>query len=391
MTDVPGGTDSLYNGEIPGGKDRPVTHRAPINPPPAAGATIPTPILVACVLTLVLYLGAYMRLPLVPLFARGLGASTVDVGMINAGFMLAAAALALPLGLMSDRLGRKRLILAGMGISCLTSLFLLVARTPLHVGLIYLFSGVGLACFSPAMMSHVGDSSPPNFLGRAYGWYTSALYLGMALGPGFGGAVATKGFGTAFAVSAAIIGAGVIVAGFRVGNPAPPAPRPSAGAGISARTSARSSATGPSSAAGSPPSSRPTRGGRCSPSSPFTRRTSGSRSPRPASSSRPRRASTPSAASRSATSRTGRGTGAPSSSGGTPCSGSASPSPERRGGRCRSTFSSPASAPRWRRRSRRSAPSCRNRWPRASGDWRWGGTTRASTAGSWPPRPRSDS
>ena len=163
-----------------------------------------------------------MRLPLVPLFARGLGASTVDVGMINAGFMLAAAALALPLGLMSDRLGRRRLILAGMGISCLTSLFLLVARTPLHVGLIYLFSGVGLACFSPAMMSHVGDSSPPNFLGRAYGWYTSALYLGMALGPGFGGAVATKGFGIAFAVSAAIIGAGVIVAGFRVGSPAPP-------------------------------------------------------------------------------------------------------------------------------------------------------------------------
>jgi hypothetical protein len=51
----------------------------------------------------------------------------------------------------------------------------------------------------------------------------------MALGPGLGGAVATKGFGTAFAVSAAIIGGGVIVAGFRVGNPAPPAVRPSGG------------------------------------------------------------------------------------------------------------------------------------------------------------------
>ncbi|HEY5577382.1 MAG TPA: MFS transporter [Deferrimonas sp.] len=183
-------------------------------------------------MTLVLYLGAYMRLPLVPLFARGLGASTVDVGLINAGFMLAAAVLALPLGLMSDRLGRKRLILAGMGISCLTSLFLLAARTPLHVGLIYLFSGVGLACFSPAMMSHVGDSCPPNFLGRAYGWYTSALYLGMALGPGFGGAVATRGFETAFAVSAAIIGVGVVVGSFRVRRTAPPSPRPSGGGNL---------------------------------------------------------------------------------------------------------------------------------------------------------------
>jgi hypothetical protein len=32
----------LYNGGIPREKDRPVTHRAPINPPPAGGATIPT-------------------------------------------------------------------------------------------------------------------------------------------------------------------------------------------------------------------------------------------------------------------------------------------------------------------------------------------------------------
>lgn len=168
-----------------------------------------------------------MRIPLIPLFARGLGASTVDVGLINAVFMLAAAALALPLGLMSDRLGRKRLILAGMGISCLASLFLFVARTPLHVGLIYLFAGVGLACFSPAAMSYVGDSSPPDFLGRAYGWYTSALYLGMALGPGFGGAVAMKGFRTAFAVSAVMIGAGTVMACFGIGNPTPPLRHPS--------------------------------------------------------------------------------------------------------------------------------------------------------------------
>ena len=68
-----------------GGKDRPVTLRASITPPRDGGAPVPTPILVACMLTLVLYLGAYMRLPLVPLFARDLGASTVDVGMINAG------------------------------------------------------------------------------------------------------------------------------------------------------------------------------------------------------------------------------------------------------------------------------------------------------------------
>ncbi len=171
------------------------------------------------------YLGAYMRLPVVPLFAGRLGASTVEVGMISAGFMLAAAALSVPLGLMSDRLGRKRLILAGMGISALTSLLLFFARAPWHVGLVFLFAGVGLACFSPAMMSHVGDCVPRSHLGRAYGWYTSALYAGMALGPGIGGAVASWGYRVAFGVSAAVTGAGALFGAARLPSSPPASPR----------------------------------------------------------------------------------------------------------------------------------------------------------------------
>ena len=193
--------------------------------PARSGTPIPVPILVACALTFVLYLGAYMRLPLVPLFARELGASTFQVGMINSGFMLAAALLSLPLGLVSDRLGRRRLILAGMCISGLTSVFLLFTRTPLQVGAVYLFSGVGLACFSPAMMSYVGDVSPIPLLGRAYGWYTSALYLGMAAGPGLGGMIAGRGFGAAFFISAVVIAAGVFLGGPRMPAP-PPIARP---------------------------------------------------------------------------------------------------------------------------------------------------------------------
>ncbi len=237
---------------------------------------MPVPIVIACLLTFVLYLGAYMRLPLVPLFARGLGATTVEVGLINAGFMLAATALSLPLGLLSDRLGRRRLILAGMAISGLTSLGLLAARGPLHVGALYLFAGVGLACFSPAMMSYVGDAAPPQFLGRAYGWYTSALYLGMAVGPGVGGVVAGRGFPAAFLVSAVVIFAGLLLGGPRMPSPAPGC---RAGRGTSAPTSAGSRPTPRSSAAGSPRSSPRTPGAPSSPSSPCSRAISASRSP----------------------------------------------------------------------------------------------------------------
>lgn len=210
-------------------RENPAGHGSapPVKPPPGKGRAViplnrtyaPAPVLVACALTFVLYLGAYMRLPLVPLFASDLGATTVQVGMINACFMFAAAILSLPLGLVSDRLGRKRLIVTGMAISGLTSISLLLVRTPFQVGAIYLFSGIGLACFSPAMMSYVGDVSPPQSLGRAYGWYTSSLYLGMAAGPGLGGAIAAGGFRTAFFFSAAVIAAGLLMGGPRMPTP----------------------------------------------------------------------------------------------------------------------------------------------------------------------------
>src|SRR3972149_2895096 len=108
---------------------------------PLNGFAAPAPVVVACALSFILYLGAYMRLPLVPLFASDLGATTVQVGMINAGFMVAAALLSLPLGLVSDRLGRKRPIFFGMAISGLTPLFFLLVRTPPPGGAGDLFAG----------------------------------------------------------------------------------------------------------------------------------------------------------------------------------------------------------------------------------------------------------
>lgn len=152
------------------------------------------------------YLGSHMRLPVVPLYARSLGADTVQIGIINSAFLLMAGLLSLPLGMLSDRVGRKTLASLGLIILSMTSFLLYFSRTPAQMVWIYLLFGVGLAAFGPTMMSMVADISPATHLGRSYGWYTTALYSSMTLGPALGGYIAQHfGFREVFLSSGVII------------------------------------------------------------------------------------------------------------------------------------------------------------------------------------------
>ena len=152
------------------------------------------------------YLGSHMRIPVVPLYAQSLGADAVLVGIINSAFLLMAALLSLPLGMMSDRLGRKRLACFGALILSATSFLLYFSKTPWQMVWIYLFFGIGLAAFGPTMMSLVADISPVTHLGRSYGWYTTALYTSMSLGPALGGFLAGElGFLQVFLISGILV------------------------------------------------------------------------------------------------------------------------------------------------------------------------------------------
>jgi MFS family permease len=152
------------------------------------------------------YLGSNMRLPVVPLYAKSIGADTVLIGIINSAFLLMAGILSLPLGILSDRFGRKLFASFGLIVLSATSFLLYFSKTPMQLLWIYLFFGAGVAAFGPTMMSFVADFSPPTHLGRSYGWYTTALYTSMSLGPAIGGFIAQQsGFLQVFFISGIII------------------------------------------------------------------------------------------------------------------------------------------------------------------------------------------
>lgn len=161
---------------------------------------------VACVVCFLQFVGAYMRIPIVPLFARSEGATATEVGLIVGLFMLVAAVSAIPVGRASDRWGRKRLILFGITLGGLTSLVLPALHTAGQMMLLYAVAGLGVSAFTPSMISYAGDVGKPGEMGRVYGWITTAQYAGMTLGPALGGlAAGVWGYRSTFLASAAML------------------------------------------------------------------------------------------------------------------------------------------------------------------------------------------
>ncbi|HYA41237.1 MAG TPA: MFS transporter [Syntrophobacteraceae bacterium] len=169
----------------------------------------PILMLTSCVVGLGCYTAAYMRIPILPLYARSLGIGPIEIGIINSLLMLAAGILSVPLGILSDRLGRKRLVLTGILVTAASSYLLALSRTSPQMMLISVFAGLGLAAFGPTMMSFVADFSPLTHRGRTYGWYTMTIYGGMGIGPAIGGLFAQLlNFRWVFTISA-ILGCAV--------------------------------------------------------------------------------------------------------------------------------------------------------------------------------------
>jgi len=162
-------------------------------------------LIIVCLITLGCYVASYMRIPIVPIYAKSLGASIKMVGTINSTFFFTAGLLSFPMGFLSDKFGRKIIASGGLVLLSLTCFALYFTTSPLQIMAIYFLFGIGLSAYGPTMMSFVADIIPASHIGRAYGWYTTSLYLGMSIGPALGSWIAERfSYGPVFFLSGVI-------------------------------------------------------------------------------------------------------------------------------------------------------------------------------------------
>lgn len=143
------------------------------------------------VATLAFFVAAGIVLPVAPQFAKdALGADETGVGISIASFSIAALILRPLVGWSSDRFGRRPLLVGGSVITIFAlGLHLLATDLAVFIAARSLL-GAGEGFFFVAALSAGSDLAPPARRGEAISFLSLSLYLGIAIGPPVGEALA---------------------------------------------------------------------------------------------------------------------------------------------------------------------------------------------------------
>lgn len=129
-----------------------------------------------------------------PALAQAFAAPFQQVQWVVAAYLLANTALVVGAGTLGDRLGRRRLLVAGLAIFAAASALCSVAPTLWLLVAARALQGVGAALLMALAMAFVGDAVPKQQTGRAMGLLGTTSAVGTALGPTLGGLL-IEGFG----------------------------------------------------------------------------------------------------------------------------------------------------------------------------------------------------
>lgn len=133
--------------------------------------------------------GVGIVIPLLPVYAHELGASGFYIGMIFGSFSLARTFFLPYFGRLSDRKGRKPLIVPALLAYAVISTGFIVFKDIYALIALRFFQGIASAMLMPIIQAYIGDITPPGNEGFSMGLFNMSMFCGLSIGPFLGGVI----------------------------------------------------------------------------------------------------------------------------------------------------------------------------------------------------------
>ena len=153
---------------------------------------------------LVVLLGYGMIQPIIPFLITKLGASGRDLGLLTSVYAVMQLILAPFWGTLSDRIGRRPVLLIGVLGYAITMLAFGLSTRFWMLFVSRAFSGVLSSGTLPTALAYISDNLPEKERGGAMGQLGAATGLGLVLGPLLGGLLSTGSLSLPFFVGAGL-------------------------------------------------------------------------------------------------------------------------------------------------------------------------------------------
>ena len=128
-----------------------------------------------------------IAVPVLPDLSRRVGASPTMIGFLFAAFGVTLLATSVPMGALSDRLGRRGPLIAGAAALTLSTLLFAFANTLPWLFLARLVQGSADAVTWVVGLALIADLFEPDERGRVMGLFMGGTTVGFMLGPSLGG------------------------------------------------------------------------------------------------------------------------------------------------------------------------------------------------------------
>ena len=152
----------------------------------------------------VVTLGYGIVIPVIPFYIEGMGAGGTELGLLIASYALMRLLFGPLWGSLSDRIGRKPVLMIGVFGYAAAMLFFGLATELWMVFAARILSGLLSSATAPTTMAYIGDSTSEEERGKGMGILGAAVGLGTVLGPGLGGLLSGGSLATPFFVAAGL-------------------------------------------------------------------------------------------------------------------------------------------------------------------------------------------